>query len=234
MLNKLLNRQNASLRHITIDNADIHYREIRVDEGKNLPLIIGLHGYGSNEKQIETLVGLDIDQPHIYLAPRAFESVDNRGYGWFPTQISGNQIEADTDTVRSALARVAHFSHAITNRYQADPRRIFIVGYSMGGSMSMMLSLLHPDSATAFVAMAGTYLPQITDFTAPTSQLQGKPIFVGHGTLDNLISQDTIQEAVQFLMDKGMDVTFRKYRIPHVVGTQERTDVSAWLNELMS
>ncbi len=162
MLNKLLNRQNDSLRNITIDNADICFREIRVDVGKNPPLIIGLHGYGSNEKQMETLVGLDIDQPHIYLAPRAFESVDNGGYGWFPAQIVGNQIETDTNMVRSALARVAGFSHHFANQYQADPERIYMVGYSMGGSMSMMLSLLHPDSATAFVAMAGTYLPQIT------------------------------------------------------------------------
>ena len=205
MLKRVRNRlKGESLHSIDVRGQEIFYREIHVDEGEHLPIIIGLHGYGSNERQLETVVPLDIDHPHIYVAPRAFETVENGGFGWHPIEFENGEFQADENAVLSALKRVARFIEQIVEHYQADPERIFVVGYSMGGSMSMMLSLTQPHIARAFAAMAGVYLKEILPKIVPSDELRDKPIFVGHGTLDNLISADVIQDAVALMEDHQM------------------------------
>jgi len=218
---------------IIVDQQTIAYREVHADDGENLPIIIGLHGYGSSERQLETLVPLTINNPHIYVAPRGFESVDNGGYGWYPITLDGSDFQVGDDVILPALQRICKVIDALVNHYQSDLSQVYIVGYSMGGSVSMMLSLTYPDIATAYVTMAGILHNSILHAIASDESLRGVPVFVGHGILDNLISSQDIQSAVDFMNTYDMCVSLHEYRIPHVVGAQERDDVSAWLNKLI-
>ncbi|GEM_PF-3295421 len=233
MFNQLKSSHPAD-KTLRINDRTVNYREIHRDKGHQLPIIIGLHGYGSSERQLETLVPLTIEQPYIYVAPRAFEAVDNGGYGWYPVSVKHNTFNINTTAIAPALDDVATIIKELVAIYNADPAQVFVVGYSMGGSVSMMLALTHPNIATAFVAMAGIYDPAILTQLAPDEYLRGVPLFVGHGTLDNLISTSDIQSATEFMKSHDMLVTLKQYRIPHVVGAQEREDVSAWLNKLLA
>ena len=52
------------------------------------PLLIGLHGMGSNELQLKTLVGLQLDEPFVYIAPRAPQKHPTGGFTWFPVSFA--------------------------------------------------------------------------------------------------------------------------------------------------
>lgn len=54
-----------------IAGQSLHVREIQVPSAgaphQKPPLLIGLHGYGIDERQMKTLVNVPLDQPFIYL-----------------------------------------------------------------------------------------------------------------------------------------------------------------------
>lgn len=212
-----------------------YYVEIAHTDQVNQPLIIGLHGYGSNERQMESLVTLSLDRPHTYISLRAFEELQGGGYGWYPVRFTKDiQPVVDVNKVQVALSRAAGFIAQAAEQYNTRPEAVYVVGYSMGGSMSAMLALLHPEVAQGFVVMAGNVHKELLPFARSGAAFGDKALFLGHGTRDPLISLEQIEGLAQFASARGFDVTLNCYDIPHVVGRQEREDVSKWLNTLLA
>ena len=81
--------------YFTVRSSDRDYEVLKVsgqplssnepgDAAAKPALIIGLHGYGINEKQMATLVPLTLQAPHVYVAPRGDYDLGDGSYGWFP------------------------------------------------------------------------------------------------------------------------------------------------------
>ncbi|MEM7346539.1 MAG: dienelactone hydrolase family protein [Chloroflexota bacterium] len=227
-------RTDPALHHLTIDGHTMIYRDINVDKSEAatpLPILIGLHGHGIHEGQMETLVGLELDQPFIYISLRAFHTFSGGGYTWFPFDIQDGTIISEEAQVMQSLEWLAKFIPAVVEAKQADPHQVYIVGYSMGSGMSQSFMLTYPELIAGAVAMAGQYFPQIKPHIAEAARLKGKPLFIGHGVKDPFISEATMEGIVDEFTDLGVDVTYKTYQIPHVVSPTERKDVEAWFAE---
>ena len=57
---------------LTVRGKTFPYLEVHTSDATSPVLLIGLHGFGSDETQIETLVNLALDTSLIYLAPRVW------------------------------------------------------------------------------------------------------------------------------------------------------------------
>ncbi|MEM7028615.1 MAG: dienelactone hydrolase family protein [Chloroflexota bacterium] len=229
--------RDPNLHKLTVDGFPMIYRDIHVDEaqfGQKLPLIIGLHGHGIHEGQMETLVGLELEQPFIYVALRGFHRLDDGSYSWFPFQFTGTNLITDEAVVMQALHRLAKFVPAIVQAKNADPKQVYIVGYSMGSGMSQSFMLTYPDLIAGAVAMAGQYFEQVKSHIVMRTKLKNKPLFIGHGLNDPLIPASTMNTVISEYEDLGLDVTYKTYNIPHVVSKAEREDVQCWLNAQMT
>ncbi len=96
------------------------------------PLLIGLHGYGSDQRQIDTLVNVQLNGPYIYIAPRAPHAHPTGGFAWFPIDTTNGQINFRVEELQQSLDLVAALILRALERYDADPERVFLVGYSQG------------------------------------------------------------------------------------------------------
>lgn len=97
--------------------------------------------------------------------------------------------------------------------------------------MSLSFALAYPDLIHGAAVLTGTLLEEAKPYaTENRAGLAGKPIFIGYGTLDSLISPADMEEAQRFLEPFEVAVTLKAYRIPHVVNAAERRDVETWIN----
>ncbi len=219
-----------------INGQPLHVREIRlasdISEQKP-PLIIGLHGYGIDEMQMKTLVNIQLDQPFVYLAPRAPHIHPTGGYAWFPINVMDGTFQVDSAEMRSSLDLIADLIPQAVKRYQADPAQVFVIGYSQGAVMSIAFMLTHPELIAGAAAMSGQLLDEVKAYAVPT-MAQRKPFFLGYGTKDPLITLDDMRETTAFMAAHGIDVTYSEYPIPHVVSQAQLRDVEAWLTPLLS
>lgn len=149
-----------------------------------VPLVILLHGYGSNSVQIESYMGFKtVAEKNRFILVYPDGKIDPTGRQfWSATDACCNFFkelfpEVDDDTYLQSV-----ITEMETN-YSIDPKRIFFVGHSNGGFMSYRMACKHSDRIAAIASLAGATFFKSTDCAAqnPVSVLQV------HGTDDKTI-----------------------------------------------
>jgi phospholipase/carboxylesterase len=135
------------------------------------PLVVLLHGRGSNEADIIGLADHLPDGP-AYAAVRA-PIAEGGGYAWFANRGIGRPVaESPTDTMawfRTWLDEVA-----------PDGRPVVLVGFSGGAAFAGGLLLADPARYTGAVILYGT-LPFDAGVPTTPNRLDGATVLVVHG-----------------------------------------------------
>lgn len=216
---------------LSLPSGDVVFRVIRQGEpGETKPaLIIGLHGYGQNERQMQSLVNVEPEASNTYISVRGFSSLDDGGYGWFPISAGETGLVFSEDDLGRALDRLVAAAPALAREVGADPDHVFFLGYSQGATLSMSLALRHPDVGAGFVAFAGALLPNNSESedAAPTSNA---PVLIGHGTRDPSVRAQDVDRSVTALADAGRQVELQTFDVPHVVSAAGRRAIATWID----
>ena len=190
-------------------------------------LIVGLHGYGIDQRQMATLVNVRPDLPNIYVALRGRYPAPEGGYGWFAVGLDGDRIVFDPAELTRIGDTVADLLPHLADRFGADPARIHLVGYSQGATLALHIALSRPDAAASVTGFAGALLPAGGD---PAPSPSGPtPVLIGHGTRDPLISADDIAATRARLERAGRVVELVTHPVPHVVSRAGRADIETWI-----
>ena len=203
------------------------YLEMHTSDVPSPTLLIGLHGFGSDETQLQTLVNLELAFPFVYLAPRAWYTLTDGGYAWFPLIQKADSFTLDEAQHLESLDLLEHFIQAAKHHYGAS--KVYLVGYSQGASLSLSYFLHKPETLAGAVALSGTLLPEMKP---EGLELATKPLFVGQGTLDTLISEQERLETKRYLEAQGVKLHYREDAIPHVVSKAQKRAVETWLTQL--
>ncbi|KAA1372508.1 alpha/beta hydrolase [Aeromicrobium fastidiosum] len=199
----------------TIDDA----QTIRGGED-SAPLVLLLHGYGSNEQDLPSLV------PHLppglaHASVRAPIAMAQGAYAWVPIGVPGRPDPAViADSTRALLSWL--------DGHVAPERVVVPLGFSQGGLMVTQLLRARPDRFAAALVLSGFVLdqPAVGDAALAAS---GVPVFFGHGDADPIIPADATQRASAWLADHA-DVTDRTYTgLAHSISADELADVHAFV-----
>lgn len=187
MSRKQLNSMDAKpfekLRY-NVSGATLPYRLLSPKETKNgakYPLIIALHNSSrlgtDNENQLEPLTRTWLSEemrvkfPAFVLAPQ-FETR--------PTQYAFNETyQVMTATPQQNLQALLQLVMELSKNPQIDSKRIYLIGYSMGGSTVQHLLSQKPELFAAAISVAG-----VPDFSNLAS-IKNKPIWLIHGKQDD-------------------------------------------------
>jgi predicted peptidase len=101
----------------------------------------------------------------------------------------------DSDALLALVDEIAG-SHAV------DQDRIYLVGYSMGGTGAWRLALAYPERFAAIAPMSGYTDP------ARATRLKGVSTWVFHGAKDTLVQPSESEKMVKALEAAGVDVRF--------------------------
>ncbi len=111
--------------------------------------------------------------------------------------------------------------------------RIVLGGFSQGGVMALQTGLRHPERLAGIAALS-CYLPLARSLPIEASQAnRDVPIFMAHGSYDDLIPVARARRSRDLLQEFGFHVTWREYPIPHAVCPEEIRDLASWLRETL-
>ena len=149
--------------------------------GTPAPLIVLLHGYGSNGISADLYFRLsNISEEFGFFLLNPDGLVDGNNPGWNATDACCDfnpPAHDDSSFLRGLI-------EAVINQYNIDPRMIFITGHSNGGFMSYRMACDHADIVAAIASLAGA------TFNDPESCNPSEPVHVLqiHGTNDSIIN----------------------------------------------
>jgi predicted esterase len=172
----------------------------KYDAKKPMPLIIALHGAGGTEDGFmdnyeRRLPQLAEERGYLVATPLGFRT--DGGYG---SPILGGRAGANSEAdVMQVLARMRA-------DYNVDPKRIYLMGHSMGGIGTWHLGAKYPDIWAALGSFAGMGFP------ATVSRMKSIPQFVVHGDNDNTVNVQRSRDMVAEFQKQGMD--FKYIEVP--------------------
>lgn len=186
-------------------------------------LIVGLHGYGSDEHQLVTLMPLDV--PVVTVYPRADHAVEP-GFGWWLPERTSDGLElAPVGGIETAVARVVDVVTAAQAKERVPPERTVVVGYSQGATLALSFAARHPELVGAAVAAAGLLVP------GERVRYVDRPIDVllMNGTLDPFVDIEAHTDTVDRFIRAGHTVTQRRDPVPHVIDRAQIPDVNEFV-----
>jgi phospholipase/carboxylesterase len=195
------------------------------------PLLLVLHGYGSNEHD---LIGLApyLDPRFQIVSARAPHTLMPGGYAWFELGWTATDIIINHEQAEQSRALLLRFIAEVLAAYGGDPSRVYLLGFSQGAIMSAGVALSEPELIAGSVLMSGRVPAEIRPLIAPAERLAGKPfLLVVHGTADTVLPIQNGRASRALLSELPVELTYKEYSMGHEVSAQSLADVTAWLTK---
>lgn len=198
-------------------------------ESKDKPLIIFLHGYGSDERDLLDIKN-DLSPGYTYLSVRAPQEVDGGGYKWFTQDTDQAEYEGVTSDVDKSTDLLRTFIQQATEKYQTQPDKVILVGFSQGAMMSYQIGLQYPELVHGIAPLSGKILASLHSRLKPDERLKSLKVFIGHGSADTRVPYSGATEAKAVLENLLIVPEFHSYAgAGHTITTAEVADLKHWL-----
>ncbi len=199
--------------------------------------VIWLHGLGADGNDFVPVVKM-LNLPNIrFILPHApYQKISmNNGYemrAWY--DLFGLQSKHPQDAVGIEKTQVYIESLiAQENSRGIASERIVIAGFSQGGAIALHLATRQEQALAGILALS-TYLPlQEKLASQKTSQSLNTPIFMAHGTFDEVITLERCQQSLTVLQENGYQVEWHEYPMAHSVHPQEINDIRTFLQRVL-
>ena len=218
-----MNKGTLSLTHLTREPT----RDIAA--GSAPPLLLLLHGVGSNERDRMGLAPW-LDGRFFVVSTRAPITLGYEAHGWFRFEYTPNgPVLSDPREAESSYRLILRFMDELVEAYGVDPDRAYLVGFSQGTIMSLSVALTRPEKVAGVVAMSGRFPDAVRPQIAPPEELRGLPILLQHGIEDPVLPIHYGRAARGILDGLPIWLDYHEYRMGHHVTQESLADVSAWL-----
>jgi phospholipase/carboxylesterase len=198
-------------------------------EGKTYPALFVMHGIGSNEKNMLSLVD-GLEDEFFIFSIRGHLS-HSQGYAYFTIQGYG---KPNRDVFDEGIAKLTSFIDYASKQYPLDISQLYLLGFSQGAILTMTLGLALGNRIKGIVALSG-YIPKFVkeEYTIEP----GGPVsaFISHGEMDQVLPYEWGTENVEFFNQLGTPLTFKTYQEGHTVSLENLRDFHIWLrNDLQN
>jgi phospholipase/carboxylesterase len=214
-------------------NLSLEYkiREPKVILDKN-PLLLLLHGYGSNEADLFSFAP-ELHEKYYIISARAPYDLQYGSYAWYAINFDADQNKfSDNDQARISRDRIASFIDELVANYPIDATDVSLIGFSQGSILSYAVALSYPEKINKVVAMSGYLNLEIVSEDYLKNNLSKLKIFASHGTVDQVIPIDWARKTPSVLEKLGIDITYKEYPVGHGVAPQNFYDFKNWLDPL--
>jgi phospholipase/carboxylesterase len=194
------------------------------------PMLIMLHGLGSNEQDLFSFAPL-LDGRYLILSVQAPIAYGFGGYAWFNIDLTSGIPSANIQQVTQARRLLSAFVKEAIETYQPDQEKIYLLGFSQGAIMSYATAFSEPYHIRGMVGMSGYILREITPQISFSPQLKKINVLATHGKNDQVLPIFLGRATNDYLRTLHIDYTYKEYDMAHEVNAECLEDVKTWLSK---
>jgi len=211
-------------------NLSLHHlvREPKIKKDKN-PLLLLLHGYGSNEEDLFSFAN-ELPDEYYVISVRAPYDLQYGSYAWYAINFDADENKfSDHGQARTSRDLIVNFIDELIANYPIDEHNVTLIGFSQGSILSYAAALSYPEKIQRVVAMSGYLNLDILTENYRQNDFKNLRIFASHGTADQVIPVDWARKSPAALESLGIQTTYKEYPIGHGVSPQNFYDFKNWL-----
>ena len=188
------------------------------------PAYLLIHGWTGDENSMWLFESKIPDDVYV-ISLRGFNPTPIGGYGW---QISGEGKWPTLNDFQPAINSIVEFIQ-IKNFPQCDFSDLTLVGFSQGASLAYAFAIEHPEKISAIAALSG-FLPKGVERSIDKNSFKGLPIYITHGSLDELVPVEKARTAVDVLSRAGAIISYCEESVGHKLSATCFNGMESFLN----
>ncbi len=197
----------------------------------NPPLLILLHGYGSNEQDLFSFAS-ELPDELLIISARAPQTLGMGSYSWYTINFDMNNGKfSDNKEAIASRDLIATFIDEIKEAYKTNPAKTFLLGFSQGTILSYAVSLTYPEKVRHIIALSGYINQDILTTDLNPDNYKNLDFFISHGSVDQVIPVEWAQKSAPFLNSLKIKNSYQEYMVGHGVAPQNFYAFKNWIEE---
>ena len=206
------------------------YYDVQPASTSPAPLLIALHGYGANKRQMMreaqqmapdgfAIASLQGFHQHMK-EPREAGGPPRFGFGWLTNFHSEESVAIHHHAVLDLI-------RTLSDEGVADPARVFLLGFSQSCALNYRFAFTHGEKLRGAIGICGG-IPGDWE-TSNTYRPSQIDVFHLAGMRDDIYPPERVQDYERQLETRARSVTFQSYDAAHEFVPDMRRDVVQWL-----
>ncbi len=206
------------------------YYDLQPSELRPAPLLIALHGYGANKRQMMR-EARQMTPPGFAIAamqgfhqhmkePKEAGGPLRFGFGWLTNFHPEESVAIHHQAVLDLI-------ETVTAERIADPQNIFLLGFSQSCALNYRFAFTHADVLRGVIGICGG-LPGDWE-SSQSYNKTGAAVFHLAGNQDEFYPPERVGDYAEQLRLRAGDVTFKGYKGGHDFVPEMSRDICEWL-----
>lgn len=205
-------------------------KEPKVILEKN-PLLLLLHGYGSNEEDLFSFSS-ELPENYYIVSARAPYPLPPYGNAWYAIDFDANMNKFSNDEQAiESRDLILTFIDELLEKYPIDQNNINLIGFSQGAILSYAIALSYPQKINKVVALSGYFNQNIMKDGYENNDFSKLSFFVSHGSVDQVIPVEWARKNPEVLNLLNVKNEYHEYNVGHGVAPQNFFDFKRFLIE---
>jgi phospholipase/carboxylesterase len=215
------------------------FSPIHYEPGYAYPLLVWLHGSGSDERQVmRVMPGISM-RNYVAVAPRGLTissephppTTNFDVYSILRTHTKESYDWLDTDEKLAEVEqRVFDCITIAKERCNIASDRIFLAGFGNGGTMALRLALLYPEHFAGAASLDGAF-PQNNHLLYRWESARLLSVFLAVGQSGTEISAESVCQVLELLHTAGIAIKFREYS--NALTPTMLQDLNRWMMDIV-
>ncbi|WP_067145739.1 alpha/beta hydrolase [Pseudotamlana agarivorans] len=198
---------------------------------ENAPLLIMMHGYGSDENDLFSFAS-ELPKELFIISVKAPYPMAPYGNAWYAINFDAEKGKwNDIEQAKQSRDLIANFIDEAVEAYPVNKNNVSLLGFSQGSILSYGVALNYPEKVKNIVALSGYLIQDIFPDDIASKDYSNLDFYCSHGSVDQVIPVEWARQTAPFLNDLNIKNQYSEFPVGHGVAPQNFHEFKAWLTE---
>ena len=198
---------------------------------ENAPLLIMLHGYGSDENDLFSFAS-DLPDDLFIISVRAPYVMQPYGNAWYTINFDAEKGKwSDDKQAKQSRDLIADFIDEAISEYPVRKDNVTLLGFSQGTILSYAVALTYPEKIKNVIALSGYINKAILPENLNENEYSHLDFYCSHGSVDQVIPVQWARQNAPFLKQLNIKHVYSEFPVGHGVAPQNFYELKAWLTD---
>ncbi|GAA4818558.1 alpha/beta hydrolase [Litoribaculum gwangyangense] len=195
------------------------------------PLLIMLHGYGSDENDLFSFAP-ELQKELFIISVRAPYPMQPYGNAWYAINFDAEKGKwSDNEQAIQSRDLIADFIDKAIENYPVDKNNVTLLGFSQGSILSYAVALTYPLKVRNVIALSGYVNQGILPDNIKDTDYSNLDFYCSHGSVDQVIPVDWARQTVPFFNRLNIKHQYSEFPVGHGVAPQNFYEFQDWLSK---
>ncbi|PKQ46802.1 alpha/beta hydrolase [Confluentibacter flavum] len=198
---------------------------------ENAPLLIMLHGYGSDENDLFSF-STELQDDIFIISVQAPYALEPYGNAWYTINFDADMGKwSDNEQAKASRDLIATFIDEAVETYPVNKSNVTLLGFSQGAILSYATALTYPEKVKNIIALSGYVNKAILPENLDKTDFSKLDFYCSHGSVDQVIPVDWARQTAPFLKALNIKHVYSEFPVGHGVAPQNFFEFKDWLGK---